>query len=68
METENLFFESNLKPFAEEIENVALILNSLCEEKDEGMRCFLTNTLNRIALEIKGKIAGWEKEFVVYRK
>ena len=68
MEKEEFFFEANLKPFVEEIENAALVLNSLCEDIDGGMCFFLKDTLHRIAKEIKGKIDSWEKELVVYKK
>ena len=68
MEKENSFFELNLKPFVEEIENASQALNSLCEEIGEGMCFLLKDTLNRIAQDFKKKIDYWDKEFVVYKK
>ena len=68
MEKQNLFFASNLKPLVEEIENAALVLNSVCEENEEGMCFLLKDTLHRIAKDIRGKIACWEKDLVVYKK
>jgi hypothetical protein len=68
MEKENSFFELNLKPFVEEIENASQALNSLCEEIEEGMCFLLKDTLNRIAKDFKKKIDYWDKEFLVYKK
>ena len=68
MERESFFFETNFKPFAEEIENAASALNSIGEEVDQGMYFLLKDTLNRIAKEIKTKVDFWEKEFEVYKK
>ena len=68
MEKEGSFFELNLRPFVEEIENASQALNSLCEGIDEGMCFFLKGTLDRIAKEFNEKIDSWEKDFVVCKK
>ena len=68
MEQENSFFEINLRPLVEEIENASQALNSLCEQIDEGMCFLLKDTLSRIAKDFNKKIDHWEKEFVVYKK
>jgi len=68
MEKESSFFETNLKPFVEEIENASQALNTLCEDIDEGMCFLLKDTLNRIAKDLNEKIDYWKNEFVVYKK
>lgn len=68
MGEERSFFEANLKPIVEEIENASQALNSLCEELDNGMCFLLKDTLCRIARDFNAKIGHWEKEFVVSKK
>ena len=68
MGEEKAFFEENLRPIAEEIENASQALNALCEQIDDGMCFLLKDTLSRIAKDINAKIEDWENEFVVSRK
>ena len=68
MDKERSFFEVNLRPIAEEIENASQALNSLCEQIDNGMCFLLKDTLSRIAKDFNARIDNWEKEFVVSPK
>lgn len=68
MGKEGSFFEANLRPIAEEIENASQALNSLCEQIDNGMCFLLKDTLCRIAKDFNARIDNWEKEFVVSKK
>jgi hypothetical protein len=68
MEEESSFFEVNLRPIAEEIENASQALNSLCEQIDNGMCFLLKDTLSRIAKDFNAKIEDWENGFVVSKR
>ena len=68
MEEEKSFFEANLRPIVEEIENASQALNSLCEQIDNGMCFLLKDTLCRIAKDFGARIEDWEKEFVVSKR
>lgn len=68
MEKEPSFFDKNLDPFVEELENAAHALSTISETTTEGM-CFLfKDTLSRIARDLKDKKDYWERNFEVYRK
>ena len=68
MEEEKSFFEVNLRPIVEEIENASQALNTLCEQIDNGMCFLLKDTLSRIAKDFNARIDNWEKEFVVSKR
>ena len=68
MEKDRSFFEVNLRPIVEEIENASQALNALCEQIDNGMCFLLKDTLFRIAKDFNAKIDNWEKEFIVSKK
>ncbi len=68
MEKDRSFFEVNLRPIVEEIENASQALNALCEQIDNGMCFLLKDTLFRIAKDFNAKIDNWEEEFIVSKK
>ena len=68
MAKEPSFFETNLRPLVQEIEQASQALNSVCEEVEEGMCFLLKGTLDRIAKDINQKIVVWDRDFDVQKK
>jgi len=68
MKKEPSFFETNLRPLVQELEQASQALNDVCEEMGEGMCFLLKGTIDRIANDMKTKMNAWEEEFEVYRK